>query len=156
MLIIGSGAPRGRDEHHAWNIVRIDGKFVHVDVFWDALLQVKEFNGYCYDYFNLSDRNMSRDHGWQQKGYPKCMNEESSYFTYQQANIHSHEEFRQFVRRCHDKGKCTITARMNYAYRVEDCMKAVWEEYRDVDAETCTRRINEKQRILEIRVNRKK
>lgn len=155
MLVIGSGAPHGTEESHAWNIVRLDGKYSHVDVYWDSILQVKEFNGYCYDYFNLSDRNMRRDHGWNDKEYPPCITEEHSYFAFQKADVLSNEEYRDLVRRCHDKGKRTVTARMHYTYLAENCMSIIREIYRDMPSVSCSRRINKQQRVLEMRLNKK-
>ncbi len=156
MCVIGSGAPRGTDEHHAWNIVRINGEYAHVDVFWDALLQVKEFNGYCYDYFNLCDRNMRRDHGWDSAEYPECRNEKHSYFAFQKADIRSPEEYRDLVRRCHDKGKRTVTARMHYTYLPDRCMEVIWSVYRDTPCVSASRRTNAGQRVFEVRINKRK
>ena len=46
---------------YAWNIIRIDGEWYHVDVTWDDPIPNRE--GYVrYDYFLKSDYAMSRDH----------------------------------------------------------------------------------------------
>lgn len=47
--------------YHAWNIIRIDGEWYHVDVTWDDPTPDRE--GYVrYKYFLKSDKAMSRDH----------------------------------------------------------------------------------------------
>ena len=46
---------------HAWNIVKIDGKFYNVDLTWDD--SISESIGFVsYDYFNKSDAAFSSDH----------------------------------------------------------------------------------------------
>ena len=49
----------GRMEGHAWNIVRIDGKTYHLDVTFDMTIKDKILR---YDYFNLSDAEIKKDH----------------------------------------------------------------------------------------------
>lgn len=47
--------------YHAWNIIRIDGEWYHVDVTWDD--PTPDRDGYVrYKYFLKSDKAMSRDH----------------------------------------------------------------------------------------------
>ncbi|MBQ5660518.1 MAG: peptidase, partial [Lachnospiraceae bacterium] len=46
---------------HAWNIVRIDGKYYHLDATFDNSLG-KDSPEIRYDYFNLDDSRMYRDH----------------------------------------------------------------------------------------------
>ena len=48
-------------EDHAWNLIRLDGKFYNVDVAWDDP-EGNEAGTYNYDYFNLSDRAILKDH----------------------------------------------------------------------------------------------
>lgn len=55
---------------HAWNIVKINGKYYHLDTTWEKW--DKENNISNYNYFNLSDKEMSKDHDWDTEKYPKC------------------------------------------------------------------------------------
>lgn len=48
---------------HAWNIVNIYGECYHVDVTWDDPIP-DQGQKVRYDYFNLSEKNISRDHIW--------------------------------------------------------------------------------------------
>jgi Uncharacterized protein involved in cytokinesis, contains TGc (transglutaminase/protease-like) domain len=59
-------------EAHAWNIVKIDGEFYHLDATWDD-------NIMNYQYFNASDREMSKDHAWNRDSNPECTSEKYSY-----------------------------------------------------------------------------
>jgi hypothetical protein len=46
---------------HAWNAVRIDGAFYHIDITFDNTISLKK-NHIRYDYFNLSDEQIRTDH----------------------------------------------------------------------------------------------
>ena len=60
--------------NHAWNIVRIDGKYYNVDLSWDDTLG--EATGQIsYSYFNLSDNTFGLDHtrSGLSKKLPNCV-----------------------------------------------------------------------------------
>ncbi len=46
---------------HAWNIVKINGNWYHIDVTWDLNLS-QRFKYVRYDYFNLTEEETLRDH----------------------------------------------------------------------------------------------
>lgn len=55
--------------NHAWNYVNIDNNYYHLDLTWDD--PVPESNRIRYDYFNLTNTEMLRDHyGWNSETYP--------------------------------------------------------------------------------------
>lgn len=45
---------------HAWNVIRVGGQFYHLDATFDNSLSGEE--GIRYDYFNLDDKHLLRDH----------------------------------------------------------------------------------------------
>ena len=51
--------PAGPYESHAWNIVRINGKWHHLDITFD---NTKGDGDCCYDYYNLSTNAIQSDH----------------------------------------------------------------------------------------------
>jgi len=55
---------------HTWNIVRIDGKFYHVDVTWDDPVGSDSL---IHDYFLVSDSAISADHKWGGEEYGEIM-----------------------------------------------------------------------------------
>lgn len=72
----------GKDDDigHAWSMVKLGGKYYHVDVTWDDREYDDGQNDLCYDYFNLTDENMAKDHEWNADDYPKCTNTDENYF----------------------------------------------------------------------------
>jgi hypothetical protein len=72
---------------HAWNLVRIDGVYYHLDVTWDD--PVPDAEGYVrYDYFAVSDETMARDHAWDRNRYPVCgANLDASAARYEDAGL---------------------------------------------------------------------
>lgn len=58
--------------NHAWNIVKIDGEYYHVDVTWDD--PVPDVEGrILHTYFNVPDKRMIKGkHVWDQSKYPAC------------------------------------------------------------------------------------
>lgn len=68
---------------HAWNIVKIDGKYYHLDVTFDNIDKdgrKVEKDSITHKYFNISDRQISFDHRWDRSIYPAC-NNDSEHFT---------------------------------------------------------------------------
>ncbi|ADL51934.1 transglutaminase domain-containing protein [Clostridium cellulovorans] len=59
---IESGIIESAPMNHAWNIVKIEGVYYHLDVTWDD--PVPESNKNRYAYFNCSDNEMNKDHSW--------------------------------------------------------------------------------------------
>lgn len=57
---------------HAWNIVQINGRYYHLDTTWDDPVTPTGKDLLRYDYFNLSDSEMARDHSWDRDKYPVC------------------------------------------------------------------------------------
>ena len=81
---------------HAWNIVKINGYYHHVDVTWD--------NQYAdsaeipnYGYLNLSDDEIAKDHTWNRKHYPQCPEAPYNYFKINNALLDSKAQLESFL-----------------------------------------------------------
>ena len=78
-IIVVSEANRekGIKYRHGWNMVKIDGFWYHLDVTFDLSLSKKEIR---YDYFNLDDSRIFRDHEPAMMPVPPCT--EGGHFYY--------------------------------------------------------------------------
>lgn len=79
---------------HAWNIVELNNKFYHVDVTWD--LKVKGREKRIYDYFNVDDKELSRNHSWDGALYPKCIWHDDNYYYKNSCFINRLEQVKPF------------------------------------------------------------
>ena len=59
IAICGNNPEKGIKYRHTWNIVKIGGTYYHLDATFDNSLGDEEIR---YDYFNLDDTNIFRDH----------------------------------------------------------------------------------------------
>ena len=64
---------------HAWNIIKIDDKYYHIDITWDSR-KFMDFNEMSFDYFCLGDNEIAQDHSWDRKNTPACTDYSMSYF----------------------------------------------------------------------------
>lgn len=55
---------------HAWNLVKIDGQWKHLDTTWNDPVP-DQGNSVRYDYFLVSPKKMARDHYWDENTYPE-------------------------------------------------------------------------------------
>ncbi|MBK5426052.1 S-layer homology domain-containing protein [Bacillus sp. TH30] len=61
----------GDGQPHAWNLVKIDNKWYHIDTTFDD--PVPDVQGrVTYSYFNLSDEQIARNHEWNHGDYPQA------------------------------------------------------------------------------------
>lgn len=62
---------------HAWNIIKINGNYFHLDVTFDNSLGNEEIR---YDYFNLSDKDIFKDHEPVIAAIPACSTTNQTYY----------------------------------------------------------------------------
>lgn len=63
---------------HAWNIVKIDGEYYHLDATWDDPIPDRG-DKISFNYFNLSDDKISSNHKWNKSLYKECNSNRFSY-----------------------------------------------------------------------------
>ncbi|MEK4699750.1 transglutaminase domain-containing protein [Solibacillus sp. FSL R7-0668] len=71
IYVIGKADGEG-DAGHAWNLVKLDGQWYHVDVTWDDIGHAYEQHEIRYRYFLLTDDQMATNHQWDLDLYPPC------------------------------------------------------------------------------------
>lgn len=67
---------------HAWNIVKLDGEYYHLDATWDDVSEERDSPELIYHHFNLNDKEMQKTHVWDKSKYPPCTGTKYNYFEY--------------------------------------------------------------------------
>lgn len=88
----GNSIQSSDDVDHAWNIVRIDGEYYHVDAAWNNVNEGKNSIDMVYHHFNLNDTEMQKTHLWDRSKYPKCISTKYNYYIYNNLIANNHEE----------------------------------------------------------------
>ena len=57
---------------HAWNLVKVDGHWFHIDTTWNDPLPDRG-KGVRYDYFLVNDSQLQKDHAWDVSKYPAAV-----------------------------------------------------------------------------------
>jgi len=80
MLAVGHSAYSSRSfTNHAWNIIKIQDSFYHIDSTWDTR-KFDEFREYSYVYLLNNDIEIANDHKWDRNTTPSCDNSDLSYY----------------------------------------------------------------------------
>ncbi|WP_243521737.1 transglutaminase domain-containing protein [Bacillus pseudomycoides] len=62
---------KGNGQAHAWNLVKIENKWYHLDTTFDDPVPDKA-GRVTYSYYNMSDEQLGKDHEWDRSKYPKA------------------------------------------------------------------------------------
>lgn len=81
VVICGNNPEKGIRYRHTWNVVKIGKTYYHLDVTFDNTLgKEQEEAGYRYDYFNLDDKKVFRDHEPLLASAPVCGDGDHFYY----------------------------------------------------------------------------
>lgn len=72
IYVTGYGNDETGSVAHAWNIVKIEGEYYHLDATWDDPVTYTGRAVITHNYFNVNDEKMSGDHIWDLEKYPEC------------------------------------------------------------------------------------
>lgn len=69
-------------ENHAWNLVRIEHRWYHVDATWNDPVNHSNPNHHIlsHRYFLLSDKQISTDHSWARSHLPEAASKNADYY----------------------------------------------------------------------------
>ena len=98
----------GGMEGHAWNIVRINGMTYHLDVTFDMTIQEKTPR---YDYFNLSDAEIKKDHVIVDD-VPACTTTANDYYTANSLFVNNLAELDNYFGKAIKQGKRNILVKI--------------------------------------------
>ncbi len=77
--VSGTATNSETTEKHGWNIIKLDDAYYNLDVTWDDPVPVFGFNSVEYNYYNVTDEQLGKDHVWEREGYPVCNGTKYSY-----------------------------------------------------------------------------
>ncbi|MEE1031552.1 MAG: transglutaminase domain-containing protein [Ruminococcus sp.] len=97
---------KGIKYRHAWNIVRVNGIYYHLDATFDNTLGKMEL--IRYDYFLLSDKQIFRDHEPLIWKMPECPNGDHFYYKEKKLSFTKIEDVRKRSAQAAKKGKILI------------------------------------------------
>ena len=80
-------------ENHAWNLIKIDKEWYHVDPTWDDP-EPDDASRIMYTYFNVTDVQMRTDHNWDAKLYQKAEGTEYNYYRKKDLLCENYKSFR--------------------------------------------------------------
>lgn len=77
--VVGIGVTEDGSEDHAWNSVKINGVWYHLDTTWNDIWEPKyKYNS--FEYFLVTSAQLRKDHIWDESKFPVAKNKKYSYF----------------------------------------------------------------------------
>lgn len=124
IAISGNNPEKNIKYRHAWNIVRIDGNYYHLDVTFDNTLGRGEM--VRYDYFNLGDGHIFRDHEPVIYRVPVCSEEGNFYYKEKKLSFTKLEEVEKRAEQAAKKGR-TFLFHWRGGYLTREVLKEILE-----------------------------
>ena len=97
---------------HAWNLVKLNGGWYHIDMTWNDPTPDRGPNNVRYAYFLMSDQQLIKDHTWEKADYPQAVDEQYMYmhiisdsFEIDDYIYFSHEQDNNLLYRLHKPSK---------------------------------------------------
>ncbi len=133
IAICGNNPDKGIKYRHTWNVVRINGEYYHLDVTFDNTLgkDVKELR---YDYFNLDDQQIFRDHEPLIAPAPVCKNHDHFYYKEKKLSFTKIEDVYKRSLQAAKKGK-TLTFHWRGGYLTKEIFQELMDEIRKAGKE---------------------
>lgn len=103
IALCGNNPEKGIKYRHTWNIVRVNGKYYHLDATFDNSLGSPE--EIRYDYFLLSDAQIFRDHEPVIYPVPACSDGDHFYYREKKLSFTKQEDVRKRAMQAAKKGK---------------------------------------------------
>ncbi len=97
---------KGIKYRHAWNVVRIGGQYYHLDATFDNTLS--KDGTVRYDYVNLSDKQIFRDHETVSWRVPVCGDNDGFYYKEKKLSWTTVEEVQNRTKQAVKKGKVLL------------------------------------------------
>ena len=150
IAICGNNPEKGIKYRHTWNIVKIGGTYYHLDATFDNSLGDEEIR---YDYFNLDDKNIFRDHEPLIAPAPSCTDGGHFYYKEKKLSFTKVEDVYKRSLQAAKKGK-TLDFHWRGGYLTKEVLKELLDEIHKAGEERQKKAIvnlNWPQAILRVR-----
>lgn len=109
IAICGNNPEKGIKYRHTWNIVKINGIYYHLDATFDnSLGKDHENTEIRYDYFNLDDQQIFRDHEPLIAPAPNCNDHDHFYYKEKKLSFTKQEDVYKRSLQAAKKGKVLV------------------------------------------------
>ena len=109
IAICGNNPEKGIKYRHTWNIVKTEGTYYHLDATFDNSLGADHHNSEIrYDYFNLDDQQIFRDHQPLIAPAPSCTDHDHFYYKEKKLSFTKKEDVYKRSLQAAKKGKVLI------------------------------------------------
>lgn len=109
IAICGNNPEKGIKYRHTWNIVKINGIYYHLDATFDnSLGKDHENTEIRYDYFNLDDQQIFRDHEPLIAPVPHCNDHDHFYYKEKKLSFTKQEDVYKRSLQAAKKGKVLV------------------------------------------------
>ena len=119
---------KGIKYRHMWNVVRIEGKYYHLDVTFDNSLSKDDV--IRYDYFNLNDAKIFKDHEPVIYKLPPCSDGDHTYYRDKKLSWTKYEEVRKRTAQAVKKGKILVF-HWRGGYLTKEVVKELFEIFHE-------------------------
>ena len=142
---------KGIKYRHAWNVIRINGQYYHLDVTFDNTLSKDDT--VRYDYVNLSDKQIFRDHEPVIWKVPACSDSDHFYYKEKKISWTTMDEVQNRTRQAVKKGK-VLLFHWRGGYLTKEILRELMEIF-DKEAQAKNKRayvsVNWPQAVLRVR-----
>lgn len=155
IVVISENNPEKNIKYrHAWNVIQIEGVWYHLDATFDNSLGKKEVR---YDYFNLGDKSIFKDHEPLIYSAPGCGEDQRFYYKEKKLSFTKKEDVEKRCKQAVKKGKVlTFHWRGGFLTKavIEELLQIIAGVYREKDM--CSQvSINWQQAVIRVKFNPK-
>lgn len=121
IVICGNNPEKGIKYRHTWNVIRLGNQYYHLDATFDNTLGKER-----YDYFNLDDKSIFRDHEPLLAPAPKCTDGDHFYYKEKKLSFTKKEDVYKRALQTAKKGK-TFTFHWRGGYLTRQVLEELLE-----------------------------
>ena len=135
IAICGNNPEKGIKYRHTWNIVKTEGTYYHLDATFDNSLGTDHHNSEIrYDYFNLDDQQIFRDHEPLIAPAPGCPDNDHFYYKEKKLSFTKTEEVYKRAQQMAKKGRA-MTFQWRGGYLTREVLQELLELIRKAGEE---------------------